>query len=98
MSDFLKDALKDVGNILEPPAPAWDLKDLGSKVLTDTISGAVVGSIFDGVGLLPGAIVGGVAGVSEWAAINLSRANAASHNEAVKALPEVILHGPAPKR
>jgi hypothetical protein len=95
MSDIMKEGLKGLGNVLEPKMPCWDASDLALKVGADAASGALFGAAFDGFGFLPGAAIGGVAGVAEWAAVNNSRCAAAKNSEAARQLPPLILHGPA---
>jgi len=41
-------------------------KGLAHKIGTGTLSGALIGSIFDGLGIIPGATLGAGAGASKW--------------------------------
>jgi hypothetical protein len=48
----------------------WKGDDLKVRLFAGSVAGAAIGAIGDGVGALPGAGVGAIMGIADWAAIN----------------------------
>ncbi len=68
---------------------AGDLNELPVWIVAGAGTGFVIGLVFDGVGAIPGTIVGVGLGIGEWAeeAVSCSRAGKAAYRAIEKILP-----------
>jgi hypothetical protein len=89
MADLVDSNKKD-----SKPIPCWSTHDLIEDTFGGLWGGAVVGTLGDGIGALPGAAIGFVAGAASWSAASWSAANALSELDGncpadSKTLPQV---------
>jgi hypothetical protein len=71
----------------------WSSRDLFNRVMGGAMGGAAIGCWFDGVGVVPGALIGGASAAAEWAMAQELNELLHPHegNAAVSNLPKVSI-------